>query len=108
MYTFVLVIHMAVALFLILIVLLQIGKAGSLGGIFGGGGGEQLFSTPSGSDLLRKMTIVLAIIFLITSMSLTFVSYRARLTTVTGKMPYQPPAAATQSPQPQPASPQQQ
>ncbi len=99
MHTFILVIHVAVALLLILIVLLQIGRAGSLGGIFGGGGGEQLFSTPSGSELLRKTTIILAITFLITSISLTYVSYRRKLVTVTGKIPSAPPVQQT-SPQP--------
>ena len=42
MHTFILVIHVVVALFLILIVLLQIGRAGSLGGLFGGGGGGEV------------------------------------------------------------------
>ena len=105
MHTFILVIHVAVALFLILIVLLQIGRAGSLGGIFGGGGGEQLFSTPSGSELLRKTTIILAITFLITSISLTYLSYRRRLTTVTGKIPSVPPIETTPQPEPSPEQP---
>lgn len=105
MYTFILVIHIAVALLLILIILLQIGKAGSLGGIFGGGGGEQLFSTPSGSELLRKTTIVLAITFLITCVSLTYVSYQRKLVTVTSKVPSALPAQPSPQPGPFPQQP---
>ncbi|MFN3966806.1 MAG: preprotein translocase subunit SecG, partial [Endomicrobiia bacterium] len=49
MYTFVVIIHVFACLFLILIVLIQTGRSGGFGGIFGGSGAEQLFSTPSGS-----------------------------------------------------------
>ena len=101
MYTFFLIIHVIVSVLLILIILLQIGRAGSLGGLFGGGGGDQLLSTPSGSQLLRKVTIVLSLMFLVTTVSLTVVSYRKKLKTVTGKIPATAPAA----PAPGPAAP---
>ena len=97
MYTFILTVHIIVALLLIVVILLQIGRAGSLGGIFGGGG-EQLFSTPSGSELLRKTTIVLAVAFLITSVSLTYVTYHRKLLTVMSRVPAMPPVQQPAAP----------
>jgi len=87
MITIITILHVIVCLLLILVILLQIGKAGSLGGLFGGGGGEQLFSTPSGSNFLRKLTVGFTVIFIITSLSLTFLSYRKKLKTVTSLAP---------------------
>lgn len=89
MYTVIVVIHVIVALLLILVVLLQSGKAGGLGNIFGGGS-EQLFSTPSGTAFMRKTTIALALFFVITSITLTFLTYRMTLRTVTGIVPTAP------------------
>ena len=99
--TLITVLHVIASLFLILIILLQIGHAGSLGNLVGGT--DQLFSTPSGSSFLRKVTIGLAVVFVVTSMSLTFLSYRTGLKTVTGLIPPQAP----QQQQSQPAQPQQ-
>ncbi|MDI6641829.1 MAG: preprotein translocase subunit SecG [Elusimicrobiota bacterium] len=94
MYTIVVVIHVLTAIFLILLVLLQTGKAGGLGGIFGGGGADQLFSTPSGSQFLRKTTIITIAVFFFTSITLTFISYRRGITTVTSRIPQQAPSSA--------------
>jgi preprotein translocase subunit SecG len=49
---------------------------GGFGGIFGGGGIDQIFSSSSGSMFLKKVTIVLAIIFVITTLGLTVFSSR--------------------------------
>jgi preprotein translocase subunit SecG len=97
------VLHVITAVLLIGIILIQIGRAGSLSGLLGSGGGDQLFSTPTGSSFLRKLTIGLAIFFVITSMCLTFISSRAGLRTVTGLIP--PQAAAPAAQQPAPAAP---
>jgi len=104
MYTFITVLHIIVAFLLVIVILLQIGKAGGLGGIFGGGGTEQLFSTPSGTSFLRKTTIVLAIVFMLTSLSLTFIGYRKASKTVTGKVPSVPVESSQPSAESQPES----
>ncbi|MFH2070407.1 MAG: preprotein translocase subunit SecG [Elusimicrobiota bacterium] len=84
------VLHVVVSLLLILVVLIQTGKAGGIGGIFGGSGSEQLFSTPSGSVFLKKTTLVLAAAFLVTTIGLTLISYRTSVETVTSQMPQLP------------------
>ncbi len=76
MYGFFIFVHILVCIALILIVLFQAGKGAGLGNLFGGGGGDQLFSAPSGSALIRKMTTVMALVFIFTSVTLTILSSR--------------------------------
>lgn len=86
MYTIVLVVHIITCLCLILVVLIQSGRGGSLGSIFGGSGTDQLFSAPSGTAFLRKTTAILAVIFGITALTLTFFAYRESARTVTSRI----------------------
>lgn len=75
MYTLISALHILSSVSLILIILLQSGKGAGLTGLFGGGGGgDQLFSAPSGGDFLRKATVTLAVLFVLTSLSLTFMA----------------------------------
>ena len=54
-------VHIIVALALILIVLLQVGKGGSLGAAFGGGGSSQtLFGSRGPATFLSQLTAVAA------------------------------------------------
>ncbi|MDR3048536.1 MAG: preprotein translocase subunit SecG [Elusimicrobiota bacterium] len=76
------VIHYIVCAGLIVIVLLQAGKSGGMAGIFGGGGADQIFSAPSGKAFIKKVTIVMACLFLVTSLFLTKVSSRISLSSV--------------------------
>ena len=78
MYGFIVVIHMLICISLILIVLFQAGKGAGLGNLMGGGGGDQLFSAPSGSAFIKKFTAGLAIGFIITSLSLTYMASNGR------------------------------
>jgi len=56
MYYFILLIHILVCIELIIVVLLQAGKGGSLGGIFGGTS-QTVFGTQSGNVLTKITTI---------------------------------------------------
>jgi len=76
MYGFLVFMHILVCIGLILVVLLQAGKGAGLGNLFGGGGGDQLFSAPSGSAFIRKLTAGMAIVFVINSITLTMMSSR--------------------------------
>jgi len=76
MYSVFVILHMAVCFGLILVVLFQAGKGAGLGNLFGGGGGDQLFSAPSGTAFIKKVTTGMAIIFIITSVMLTLLSSR--------------------------------
>ncbi len=73
MQTFVIVIHIIVALFLILVVLLQTGKGASMGAVFGSGS-QTMFGGSNASNLLTKLTGAAAIIFMVTSLSLSIFS----------------------------------
>lgn len=66
----VLLIHIIVCVLLIVIVLLQSGKSADLAGAFGGGGSQSTFGPRGTATLLSKMTTTLAILFMITSLSL--------------------------------------
>jgi preprotein translocase subunit SecG len=76
MYGFLVFLHIIVCVGLILVVLFQAGKGAGLGNLFGGGGGDQLFSAPSGSAFIRKLTTGMAIVFVLTSLSLTVMASR--------------------------------
>jgi preprotein translocase subunit SecG len=90
MYILILIIHILICIFLILIVLLQASKDAGLSGLFGGGGSEAIFGGTSGNIFLRKVTTVLAIIFMCTSLILTFISLRQPRRTVTEKIAVSP------------------
>ncbi len=68
------VIHVIVSVFLIVIVLLQQGKGADIGATFGGGGGNTLFGTEGPVPLMNKVTTTTAVIFMITSISLAYIS----------------------------------
>ena len=65
------VIHIVVCLVLIGIILLQPGTGADLAGAFGGQGSQTAFGPRGTVSLLTKVTAWLAIIFAITSISLT-------------------------------------
>ena len=71
----VLTIHLILALALVGIVLLQRSEGGGLG-LGGGGGGDGIMSGRGAATALTKITWVLAIAFIITSMSLTIIASR--------------------------------
>lgn len=67
-------IHVIVSIALILIVLLQSGKGASMGAVFGGAGSQALFGSTGAATFLGKMTTVAAVVFMITSLSLAYLS----------------------------------
>ncbi len=72
------VIHVAVCLFLIAVVLLQSGKSGDLAAAFGGQGSQTAFGPRGAASVLSRATTWSAIIFMITSITLSI--YAARRT----------------------------
>ena len=65
------IVHVIVCLLLIVIILLQQGKSADLAAAFGGQGSQTAFGPRSAANLLTKTTSWLAVIFVITSISLT-------------------------------------
>ncbi len=70
--TVLIVIHIIIAVLLTLIILLQEGDSGGLGGMLGGG--NSMFSATGGQSFLTKATTVLAILFVVTSLSIAKLS----------------------------------
>jgi preprotein translocase subunit SecG len=74
MYILVTVIHVIVSLFLIVVVLLQSGKAADLAGAFGGLGSQTVFGPRGSATVLTRATTISAILFMITSLSLSIIA----------------------------------
>lgn len=81
MYTLISILHVIISILLIAVILLQLGQMGGFGGIFGGGV-DQIFSTSAGSMFLKKVTIVIAILFVLTTIGLTIFSARTGLESI--------------------------
>ncbi|MFC2146229.1 preprotein translocase subunit SecG [Acidobacteriota bacterium] len=83
MYSLLLGLHIIVCLLLVIIVLLQSGKAADLAGAFGGMGSQSTFGPRGSASFLSKMTTTLAVLFMVTSLSLwIFASNRSGPKTV--------------------------
>ena len=76
MYFLVMFVHVVVCIFLIVVVLLQSGKAADLAGAFGGMGSQTAFGPRGSATLLSKATTISAILFMVTSLSLSIVATR--------------------------------
>ena len=68
------IIHILVCIALIMIVLLQTGKGADMGAAFGGGSSQTLFGSTGASTFLSKATTAAAIIFMVTSLGLAYLS----------------------------------
>ena len=68
------IVHVIVAIFLILVVLLQTGKRADLAGAFGGGGSQTAFGARGAATLLSRLTSWSAGIFMATSLILSLMS----------------------------------
>jgi preprotein translocase subunit SecG len=73
----VIVVHVVVSLFLIGVVLLQQGRSADLAGAFGGQGSQTAFGPRAAANVLTRLTTWSAIIFMLTSISLTVLYSRS-------------------------------
>src|SRR5215467_1404913 len=70
------IVHIAVCFFLIVVVLLQSGKSGDIAAAFGGMGSQTAFGPRGAATVLSKATTWSAIIFMVTSITLSVVASR--------------------------------
>ena len=70
----VLIIHVLVAIALVGLVLIQQDKGADAGAAFGGGASGTVFGSEGASSFLTRSTAILAILFFITSLSLTYLA----------------------------------
>jgi preprotein translocase subunit SecG len=66
--------HVTSCILLILIVLLQSGKGAEMGVSLGGGAGQTLFGAGGPATILTKITTAVAILFMVTSLTLAYMS----------------------------------
>jgi preprotein translocase subunit SecG len=66
--------HIIVSFALIIVVLLQSGKGAEMGASFGASGSQSVFGAGGGNTFMSKLTTSAAIIFMLTSLSLAFIS----------------------------------
>ena len=71
------IIHVIVCLFLVIVVLLQSGKAADLAGAFGGMGSQTAFGPRGSATVLTKATTIAAGLFMITSLTLSVLGTRS-------------------------------
>ena len=70
---FITIIHILACLSLILVVLLQSGKGAGMGAAFGGSS-QTVFGSSGAKTFLGKLTTIMAIVFMLTSLGLTIFS----------------------------------
>lgn len=100
MLTFLTVLHVFVGLVLILVVLLQTGKGNAMGSAFGGSS-QTVFGASGAGNFLTKFTTASAVIFMLTSLSLSSMSshkeQESLLSTGESSAPAQSPATSLPS-----------
>jgi preprotein translocase subunit SecG len=70
MQTFVLVVHIILAVLMIVLILVQHGKGADAGASFGGGGAATVFGASGSGNFLTRATAVLTALFFVTSLTL--------------------------------------
>ncbi len=104
------IVHIVVSIGLILVVLLQTGKGADMGAVFGGSS-STIFGSSGAGNFLTRLTTGMAIVFMITSLTLGYFSGRRSSTSIfdtrTGTEQSVPPSPGPAAPgaTPQPAPP---
>ena len=93
------VIHVIACFFLIIVVLLQTGKGADIGAAFGGSS-QTVFGSGGAANLLTRLTTYTAIVFMLTSLFLTWNSTRSLTISVVDDLPIEPPPLAAPAPEP--------
>jgi preprotein translocase subunit SecG len=91
------IIHVIVCFFLVVVVLLQSGKAADLAGAFGGMGSQTAFGPRGAATVLSKATTIAAGVFMITSLTLAILATN-RAGTGSSVLERQKPAAQQSAP----------
>ena len=96
MFTFLVVVHVITCTVLVITVLLQQGKGAEIGAVFGSS--EAIFGSTGPATLLSKVTTVSAVVFMLTSLSLTYLSIHTRGESVMRKVQQAPVVPAQMPP----------
>jgi len=93
------ILHVIACLFLIGIVLLQQGKGADMGAVFGGSSAT-IFGSGGAGNFLTRLTTGTAIVFMVTSLGLTYFSARSTTSTVFDSTPLPEPPPLVQPAEP--------
>lgn len=77
MYQFILLIHVLVAAFIVLLVLIQQGKGATMGASFGAGASQTVFGSRGSGSFLYRLTMSCIAIFFVTSLALNYIATKA-------------------------------
>jgi len=93
-------IHVLICVFLVIVVLLQSGKAADLAGAFGGMGSQTAFGPRGSATILSKATTIAAGAFMVTSLTLAIMASRTSgtVSTVLDRSPKQSAPASRPAP----------
>jgi preprotein translocase subunit SecG len=92
------IVHVIVCLFLIIVVLLQSGKSADIAAAFGGMGSQTAFGPRGAATLLSKATTWAAVIFMLSSITLSIFASRRPSTSVLQNLKTQPAKTQPQKP----------
>ncbi|MCU4345413.1 preprotein translocase subunit SecG [Acinetobacter pittii] len=70
MHSFVLIVHIILAVLMIALILVQHGKGADAGASFGGGGAATVFGASGSGNFLTRLTAILTALFFVTSLTL--------------------------------------
>ena len=101
---FIKIIHLVVCVGLIIIVLLQADKGEGLAGAFGGGASSTVFGERGPGTVISKVTTVMAIIFMITSLLLSIYVPRWEASSPSGNLSRPAPLSVPANRMPNPVS----
>ncbi len=103
----VLILHVLTALSVIGLVLMQHGKGADMGAAFGSGSAGSLFGSSGSANFLSRATSIVATLFFVTSLGLTYISFeRAAPQGVMSNVNEQPADPSRTVPVPAPGVPQ--
>ncbi len=78
--------HIVICIFLIIVVLLQSGKAADLAGAFGGMGSQTVFGPRGTATVLSKATTIAASLFMVTALTLAIMANHRGAVTSNGSV----------------------
>jgi preprotein translocase subunit SecG len=84
MRTFLYTLHIITCLSLVVVVLIQRGKGADMGAMLGGGGAQTVFGARGAGNFLTKFTTGAAILFMLTSLTLSYVASEDSQSTIFG------------------------
>mgnify|MGYP003411640682 FL=1 len=105
MQTFVLVVHIILAVLMIVLILVQHGKGADAGASFGGGGAATVFGASGSGNFMTRLTAILTALFFVTSLTLAVLAKKGSTNAYSLGMVQSAPTMPVQSNETSPTAP---